>query len=168
MIKIIVAYDKNFLIGDGDNIPWNLPEDMEHFKESTERKSVIMGRKTWDSLPSKFKPLPNRFNAVVTRKKIEPPLYYDPTEPYWGNSIDSCIKASHKNVEGEDVYIIGGGEIYRNALENNLVNEIIASEIKGSYKGDVHFPNVKEMGWDKSIVKEFDDFTIVKYVNPST
>jgi dihydrofolate reductase len=164
MIRIIVAYDENFLIGNGDQIPWRLPEDMKHFKETTEGKSVVMGRKTWDSLPDRFKPLPNRFNAVVTRKKIEPPLYFDPRDPFWGNTIESCIKAAQKIAENVDVFIIGGGEVYRFALEAMIVDEVIASEVKGEHEGDVYFPNIRELGWTGTVVKEFDDFNVVRYV----
>jgi dihydrofolate reductase len=164
VIRLIVAYDENFLIGNGDQIPWKLPEDMKHFKETTTGKCVIMGRKTWDSLPPSFKPLPNRFNCVVTRRKIEMPLYYDPKEPNWSNSLEKAVAACQKTMGNGDIYIIGGSEVYRQALELNIVEEIIASEVKGIYEGDVYFPNIRELGWTGSVVKEFDDFSLVKYL----
>ena len=163
MIKIIVAYDENFLIGNGGKIPWQFPEDMQHFKETTENNSVIMGRKTWESIPEKFRPLPKRFNCVLTRRKMEVPLFYDPFDPTWCSSIKAGIRVSKRHLEEADIYIMGGGEIYRHALEEDIVDEILASEVKGTYEGDVYFPNIREMGWTGSVVKEFDDFDVVKY-----
>ena len=163
MISIVVAYDENFLIGDGPKIPWKLPEDMKHFKETTEGHTVIMGRKTWESIPAKFRPLPKRLNCVLTRREVEVPLFYDPLEPTWCNSIEVGIVDSKRHLEEANIYIIGGGEIYRQALEEDVVDEILASEVKGTYEGDVYFPNIREMGWTGEIVKEFDDFTVVRY-----
>ena len=162
MIAIIVAYDENFLIGNGEKIPWRFSEDMKHFKETTEGHSVLMGRKTWDSLLAK--PLPKRFNCVLTRSAVEVPLFYDPTEPTWCNSFKAGFLASERHLEEANIYIIGGGEIYRQALEEDIVDEVLASEVNGVYEGDVYFPNIREMGWTGTVVKEFDDFDVVRYV----
>lgn len=164
MIKIIVAYDENFLIGKGDKLPWQIKEDMDWFRQTTTGHTVIMGRRTWESIPEKFRPLPKRLNCVLTRREVEIPLFYDPTEPTWCNSIEAGIKASERHLEEANIYIIGGAEVYRQALEEDIVDEILASEIKGVYEGDVHFPNIREIGWTGTVVKEFDDFTVVKYI----
>jgi len=100
VIHIIWAQDNNSGIGKNDKLPWHIPEDLKNFKNITKNNTIIMGRKTWDSLP--IKPLPNRKNIVLSRKKIKNVECY--------NSITNCLKS----IESENnVFIIGGGEIYK-------------------------------------------------------
>ena len=109
MIALIAAIAKNNCIGNHGEIPWHLPEDMKRFKELTMGKIVLMGRKTWESLPEKWRPLPGRKNIVITRQ-----------EPY---SVASNVEVFHTVEEAisthptEDIFIIGGAEIYRQTID---------------------------------------------------
>jgi dihydrofolate reductase len=167
MISIIVAYDEERAIGKDGDIPWRIPEDMKHFKETTEGGGVvIMGRKTWDSLPPKFQPLPNRINIVLTRGKVELPLYYNPREPLWANSLEKAISLAQKTTEGRKIFIIGGAEVYKDAIEDRMVpipDTIIATEVKGTHDGDVFFPKLQGDWTEGTVLKEGDGFKVVKY-----
>lgn len=164
MIKLIVAYDDNRVIGNGDKIPWRIPEDMAHFKESTDGCPVIMGRKTFDSIPKKFRPLPGRFNIVVTRN---PEWQADPAPHVTTNCVYAAVElALGYNGGGKDpkdIWIIGGAQIYKAALEEDVVQEIIASEVFGTHEGDVFFPELPAPRWEPTVLKEHDKFRIVSY-----
>ena len=102
-INIIVAMDGNHAIGKGGRTPWRLSADMKHFAETTKEKAVVMGRKTWDSIPQKFRPLPGRENIVVTKN----------TELM----ISGCAVLCHPEqvlriFKDQEVWVIGGGEMY--------------------------------------------------------
>lgn len=151
MISIVVAFDENRLIGRGNSIPWTIPkEDMKQFKERTTGHSVVMGRKTYDSIPSKFRPLPNRNNIVVTRSDA----HTDNNGTVFVNSLEKAIE-----IGGKEVFIIGGGQIYREALEKNLADRIIASVLKGRFTGDVYFPEIP-LEWKIKSIENFDDFQL--------
>jgi dihydrofolate reductase len=152
MITIVVAYDEDLGIGKDGQIPWQIPEDMRHFKELTTGHTVIMGRKTWDSLPPKFKPLPNRVNIVLSWSGCDAPLVAD--------SLEKAIEMAPKDKE---IFIIGGGQVYSEAYASGLVDRVLASEIKGKYEADTWFGNMKAVGWKGRIVKEYKDFTLVEY-----
>lgn len=100
---MIWAQDTNNAIGRNGTLPWHFSEDLKNFKKLTMGHVIIMGRKTWDSLP--FKPLPNRQNIVISSNTI------DDVETY--NSIDACIKAFNENNNISDIFIIGGMSIYK-------------------------------------------------------
>lgn len=163
MRTIIVAYDENRGIGKDGNIPWHIPEDTKLFKETTLNHIVIMGRKTWDSLPERFRPLPHRMNMVVTRNHYEPPCFYDPKKPYMATSLEGAIEVCSSVSEHGEIFIIGGAQIYKEALEKDLVDRIFASEVKGVFDADVFFPDIKNMGWKPQDKKEYGDFTLVTY-----
>lgn len=163
MVTLVVAYDEDRCIGKDGDIPWRIPEDMKHFKELTMGGTVIMGRKTWDSLPDRFKPLPGRKNIVVT---TSPGLFM---MGKLGKKID--VKAGSfdwaiENIEGEG-FIIGGGQIYRTALDEGVVDRIVASEVSGHYGGDVFFPELGD-GWGRTLLKEYDDFKVFEYSKTGT
>lgn len=160
--KIIVAYNENRVIGNGNKIPWRLAADMEHFKAQTTGCPVVMGRKTWESLPKKFRPLPDRTNIVVTRN---PEWQSDDPQPH---SVAHTLKEALNtalNVAYPDksIWIIGGSEIYRAALDQGFVDEVIATEVKGTHEGDVFFPELSEEKWKKTSLVGTQDFTIVRY-----
>jgi len=127
MITLVLAMAENGVIGDKGTIPWRIADDMKRFKALTLGKPVVMGRKTWDSLPRK--PLPDRINIVVTR------------QPDW--SADGAVVATSledalgKAGDAADVMIIGGGEIYRAALTR--ADRIELTEVHGAFDGDAHF-----------------------------
>jgi len=99
-IHLIWAQEKNGGIGINNNLPWHIPEDLKKFKKLTLNKSIIMGRKTWDSLP--FKPLPKRQNIVLSSQSIKDVTCYTSVE----NCLDGLANES-------DVFVIGGGQIYK-------------------------------------------------------
>ncbi len=160
MISLIVAYSKNFVIGKDGQIPWHIPEDLLHFKETTGTYPVIMGRKTWDSIPEKFRPLPGRINIAITREPKDE-LFFDPKQPVWRNSLSAAL--SFANMVSPHAFIIGGADIYRQALNANAVQRVIASELNEAYDGDTFFPDLKQLGWTGTVNKEFEKFKVVEY-----
>jgi dihydrofolate reductase len=136
MIVIIAAVARNGVIGNHNALPWHLPEDMQHFKALTTGHAVIMGRKTWESLPPKFRPLPNRHNIVLTRD----PAYAAP-----GATVVRSLEAAQKVGAGETAYIIGGAELYAHALP--LAQRLELTEIDAAFEGDAHFPAWDRVQW---------------------
>jgi dihydrofolate reductase len=124
MITLVVAIADNDVIGNNGAIPWRLPEDMKRFKALTMGHAVVMGRKTWDSLPAKNRPLPGRRNVVVTR------------DAAW--AAEGAERATlDQALAGGDVFVIGGAEIYRAALK--LAQRIELTEVHGDFAGDAYF-----------------------------
>ena len=134
-IAYVVALDANRLIGRDNALPWRLPDDMRWFREQTLGKPCIMGRKTYDSLPERFRPLPGRRNIVVTRN------------PRWqpdGAEAAASLQAALAAVGHEPAaFVIGGGELYREALPR--ADELVLTEIDRDIDGDTFFP-----AWDRS------------------
>lgn len=136
-LSAIVAMDRNNAIGFNGQIPWHLPEDLKHFKQTTLGHPVIMGRKTWESLP--FKPLKERRNIVISRN---PNLKIDGADRFASleAAIDSCIS--------EDMpFIIGGEQIYRQAFQ--YVSQLIVTEVDiVAENADAFFPEIDSNVWD--------------------
>lgn len=136
------------IIGKDGQIPWRLPVDMKHFKETTMGKPVIMGRKTWESIPGKFRPLPGRQNIVVTRNKnFQAP----------GASIAYSFDSALSMASGDECMIIGGSEIYKAAFP--LADELIMTFVIGSrFEGDAYFPAIgSEWTQISSFFREVDE-----------
>jgi dihydrofolate reductase len=168
-IAIVVAYDKNRLIGDSkkNGLPWHVWEEMRHFKETTMGQVVIMGRKTWDSLPDRFKPLPARQNIVVSRQYGKYTVEWHRKRdrevgPFFRPNLDSAL-AFGSRFRGRRRLIIGGAELYQIALASNWVTRIIASEIDGEYEGDVYFPALTAE-WKPETEDQREGFKVVEYV----
>ena len=152
MVSIIVAKSKNNVIGSNGSIPWSVPKDLKYFKELTEGNTVIMGRKTYESLPENKKPLPNRINIVITRDsniKANGCIIVNSLE-------EALLKADNKN----DTFIIGGGEIYKQAL--NFVDKIYITEINEEFVGDTYFPKLSDK-WDLITVEENKECNFMTY-----
>ena len=167
MTAIIVAYDQNRIIGHKGDIPWHLPEDLKLFKKRTVGHPIIMGRKTWDSLPKK--PLADRYNIIVTRSNLSDSIgRYDKGEFKSGmnyvNSIAQAIRLANKMMPNREAFIIGGSQIYLEALKMGVVDKVIASEVDGEHEGDASFPDLK--GTWKPVWKDedHDGFSVVEYV----
>ena len=141
----IVACSKNHVIGNGGDLPWHIPEDFKFFKEKTKGHILIMGRKTFESLPGS-KPLPNRYHIVITRS-----YDYAAEGAHIVSSIDDAIKFAGERVGDypEEIFIIGGGEIYRQTV--NLVDTIYLTRINKDFEGDTVYPLVPE---DFKLVEE--------------
>lgn len=169
MIAIIVAYDQNRVIGDRGtipSIPWHIPQDMKLFRERTIGNAVVMGRKTWDSLPKK--PLRHRINIVVSRRDPQSILrqkldFPDSAPPI----VTEDIKSAMTFVLNRDTYVIGGEQIYKAALETGLVDKVIASELFATHEGDTFFPNLGG-SWMGHCKEQYDDFQVVEYVKQSS
>ena len=129
-INLIYARAANGVIGKNNAMPWHLPEDLAHFKRLTQGWPVIMGRKTWDSLPSKFRPLPGRTNIVITRQADWQEVGAEPVASLSG-ALERC-KAS------AEVWVIGGGQIYAQA--EPLAHRIEVTEIAEDFQGDAFAP----------------------------
>ncbi|MCX8018126.1 MAG: dihydrofolate reductase [Rhodocyclaceae bacterium] len=136
MIVIIAAVARNGVIGKGNALPWHLPEDLQHFKALTSGHTVIMGRKTWESLPARFRPLPGRTNVVVTRN----PAFVAP-----GATVVASLDEAVKVGAGQTAYVIGGAELYAHALPR--ADRLELTEIDAEFEGDAHFPPFDRRQW---------------------
>jgi len=133
-IILIAAVARNGVIGDGRHLLWQLPEDLAHFRRATLGNPVIMGRKTWDSLPPRFRPLPGRRNLVLSRQAD-----FRASGAEVAATLDDALLSLH----GEPrVCIIGGEQVYRLALP--LADQLLLTEIDRDFAGSAHFPD-----WDR-------------------
>lgn len=131
-INMIFARAANGVIGNNNTMPWHLPEDMAHFKRLTQGWPVIMGRKTWDSLPPKFRPLPGRTNVVITRQPDWKELGAKPA-----SSLTDALKLCG---QAEEVWVIGGAQIYAQA--EPVAERIEVTEISQDFEGDAFAPRL--------------------------
>ncbi|TAM39238.1 MAG: dihydrofolate reductase [Burkholderiaceae bacterium] len=129
-LSLIFARAANGVIGAQGAMPWHLPEDLAHLKRTTLGFPVIMGRKTWDSLPPKFRPLPGRTNIVVTRQAN---WHENGAKPF--TSIESALRFCE---QFEDVWVIGGAQLYAQALP--LARRAVITEINQDFDGDTFAP----------------------------
>lgn len=140
MISIIAAVAKNNVIGKDNKLPWNLPEDMKFFKDTTMGHCVITGRKNYESIPPKFRPLKDRTNIVITRQPG-----YEAEGAIVVSSIEKAIEtAKNVNVAREkaddEIFIIGGAEIYKQCLEH--ADRLYITHVNQEFEGDTFFPEI--------------------------
>lgn len=153
-----VAVADNLVIGKGNDLPWHLPEDLKHFKELTLGKTVLMGRKTFESILGRLgKPLPGRKNVVITRQDN-----YSVPE---GVLLFKSLEDAFQGLGSQDLYVIGGAEIFKLALPFAKILEI--THIHGSYEGDAFFPQMDWKHWEKISEDPHEKFTFVKYKRKS-
>ncbi|MDB5155671.1 MAG: dfrA [Mucilaginibacter sp.] len=136
IISIVVAISENHAIGKDNKLLWYLPKDLKHFKDITTGGTVIMGRKTYDSVG---KPLPKRRNIIVTRQ----PITIDGCEVV--NSIEAALDLCR---DEEEVFIVGGAEIYKQAM--HLTDRIYLTIVHENIDGDSYFPEIKEDIWKET------------------
>ena len=129
-LHLIWAQSRNGVIGKDGTLPWHLPEDLAHFKRTTLGSPVIMGRKTWDSLPPRFRPLPGRRNVVVTRQ----PGWLADGAQRAGSLPEACALCAAEPV----AWVIGGADIYAQALP--LASQVVVTEIAADFAGDAFAP----------------------------
>jgi dihydrofolate reductase len=158
-VTIVAAVARNGVIGRDGAVPWRLPEDMRRFRATTTGHAVVMGRKTWDSLPDRFRPLPGRRNLVLTR------------DPEWAGegaeSAGSLEEALSLVRDAQEVFVIGGAEIYESALPH--ADELQLTEVDADYEGDTFFPawdpaEFAEAGRERHVSETGLPFTFVRYV----
>tara|TARA_Y100000310_G_scaffold286485_1_gene310697 strand:+ start:32772 stop:33293 length:522 start_codon:yes stop_codon:yes gene_type:complete len=147
-ISIIVAASENNVIGRANSIPWHLPDDLKFFRKKTEGHPVIMGRKNFESIVAALGgPLPNRKNIIVTREST-----YEAVGCEVASSLEEAIMYGHKDNDKEEIFIIGGGEIYRQAME--LSNYLYLTRVHAWIAGDIEFPEVDSDIWEEVESKE--------------
>ena len=160
-MAMIVAMDEGGFIGRGDRLPWRLVSDMARFKRLTGRdgsNSVIMGRKTWDSLPDSFRPSPERVNIVMSRDTGWLAEGAE-TELYMGRAIELAF------AEGsEECWIIGGAQVYEMFLDR--VSEIHVTTVHTNDSGEIRFPEWDRSEWSEEVVESLDSDDENEY--PST
>ena len=133
MINLIVAVSENDAIGKDNKLLFHLKDDMKNFKRLTTGNVVVMGRKTYESIG---KPLPDRINVIISRR-----VHENSENVKWVTSLEDAINTSKDN--GVDIYIIGGGSIYREALEKDIVDRIYLTRVKKKVDdADTFFPKL--------------------------
>lgn len=140
----IVAMAENRVIGKDNQLIWHMPNDLKFFKQKTTGHYVIMGRKSYESMG---KPLPNRLNIIISRNRE-----YAVEGAMVVHSLKDALDFAEQQKQKE-VFILGGGEIYRQAFEKKLVDKIYLTEIKDTFEGDTFFPEFNEDEW-KEIERE--------------
>ena len=135
-LNLIYARAANGVIGKDNALPWHLPEDMAHFKRMTAGCPVVMGRKTWDSLPPRFRPLPGRRNIVVTRQAD--------WQADGAERAGSLPEAMALCTDAAEVWVIGGAQIYAEAAP--LAQRAVVTEIDRDFEGEAHAPSLGA-GW---------------------
>ena len=153
MVSLIVAKSKHNVIGDKGRIPWHIPNDLKRFKELTTDNVVIMGRKTFESLPEENRPLPNRVNIILSKDKS-----YHST---CCMVFDSLKKALRKAGSDKKVFVIGGGEIYKEALK--YADNVYVTEVDGEFEGDTYFPTLNRT-WKEVKREEKEGYRFIDYV----
>lgn len=163
-VSIIAAIAANRGIGKDNDLLWNLPDDMAFFKKMTSGKLVIMGRKNWESIPHKFRPLPNRENIVITRNPD-----YLAEGAHTVSSIEQALEKA-KSLTDEEIFIIGGGVIYSLALDLDVVDTMYITHVNAEPDADVFFPEVSYAAWKAEEIsthpkddRHAHDFRIVRY-----
>jgi dihydrofolate reductase/thymidylate synthase len=154
-ISLIVAHDSERGIGKDGMIPWDYPEDLKYFKrvtvgtEKIPNNAVIMGRKTWESLPLKYRPLKDRLNIVLSRNE----MYDIPAGVVHNKSLKEAIK--HCETENiNEAFIIGGASLYKESLEKNLCDKLYITKISYDFFCDTFFPKIDESLWTKYLIDD--------------
>lgn len=141
---IIVAHDQERGIGKNGQIPWWIKEDLAYFHAMTTGHITIMGRGTWNSLPLKVRPLPNRINIVITKDR-----WLECTDPNirLASSLDHALKIAQDQYPWKKIFVIGGESIYKLALQHPATTELVVTRVKAVYQCDRFFPEY-EQEWD--------------------
>jgi len=161
MITILVAMDKKRAIGKNNSIPWKLASDLRAFSRRTKDGVVIMGRKTWESLPAQFRPLPERTNIVITSQKN----YYAPGA-FITDNLEHVLNTIGL-IEEQNVFVIGGAQIYEHAITHPYVDKLIISHVDTIIDApDAFFPAFdqtwKQIGTPVIIREEHDEYSYVE------
>ena len=163
IISHLVAVSNDLVIGVDNDLPWNLKDDLAHFKKYTLNKTIIMGRKTFESIG---RPLPNRINYVVSRtvKEIDGAHVFDNLE----NAMHAAEKYNHEMGIVNEIVIIGGGYLFKETLP--VMNKLVITKVDCNVLGDIYYPKVEMENWklvnSESYKKNSDndyDFKIEEY-----
>jgi dihydrofolate reductase len=149
-IILIAAIGKNRELGKNNDLLWRLKSDMNFFKSTTSGHWVIMGRKSWDSLPERFRPLPNRTNCVVSRNED-----FQAEGAHVFFNLHTAIDRA-RNSAAEKIFIIGGAQIYHQSLTESLVDEMFLTHVDASFNdADVFFPEIEKSHWETEEIGHF-------------
>jgi len=146
IISLIVAVSENNVIGKDNNLPWHLPADVKYFRDITMGHCVIMGRKNYDSIPLKYRPLEGRTNIVVTRQKN-----FKAEKCMVVHSVEEALNEAKKKNETE-VFIIGGADIYKQTID--CADKIHYTKINHTFDGEAFFPAIDLNKWKLASRKE--------------
>ena len=156
--SIIVAIDKNRGIGKDGGLAWHLPLDMKHFKETTmlaadgKRNAVVMGRKTWESIPERFCPLPNRLNVVLTRNDD----FLLPEGCLQCSSLEDGLERVSACDDVDKIFVVGGANIYEQAIKLPECKQLYITMIQEAFDCDVFFPDFSQ---NFDIISQGDEFS---------
>lgn len=153
ILSLVAAMAKNRTIGKDNKLIWHLPEDLEFFKTTTKGKIMIMGRKTFESLP---KVLPNRFHIVISRSSATPAQVHERVQ--FVTSIDQSVSKAQQLVKDgwpDEVCVVGGAEIYKMFIP--LANRIYLTELSKSFDGDTFFPEFDTKLFRPEVLKKSKD-----------
>lgn len=153
MLVLIAAVANNSCIGHNGTLPWHLPEDLAHFKAITAGHTVLMGRTTWESLPTKFRPLPGRKNLVISRQTNYPV----PAGVEVYGSIETALQAH----QAETIFVIGGANIYAQTI--NLADQLYITHVHQTVSGDAFFPPIDQNVWQETDREDHPGFSFVTY-----
>jgi dihydrofolate reductase len=140
---LIVATGSRGEIGKDNDLVWHLPEDMKFFKETTKGHIVVMGRRNWDSIPEKYRPLPGRENVVLSRSSAT-----NAEGARVFQSLNEAYDAYHVDGENRTFFVIGGAQIYELALKHPMLNEMYITHVDGEFDADTFFPAFKNSDWN--------------------
>lgn len=165
--SIIVALDSKQGIGKNGKLPWHIPSELQHFAKQTQsvrsersegslfprkaraQNAVIMGRKSWDSIPDKFRPLPGRLNIVLTRSAG--PSF--PPEVLVVASLDNAL-AQAEAKSAEQIFVIGGAQVFKEALQHTACRELLVTEVEGDFQCDTFFPSIDPARFKKTTTSD--------------
>tara|TARA_B100000795_G_scaffold12612_1_gene8643 strand:- start:2102 stop:2599 length:498 start_codon:yes stop_codon:yes gene_type:complete len=140
--SIIVAISENNGIGKDNDLLWYLPSDMKFFRKTTLGHCVITGRKNYESIPEKYRPLAKRTNIIVTRN-----ANYKADGAVVKNSLEEALEFAKSENESE-VFIIGGGQIYKEAMGKNVIDKMYITHVAKNYDADTFFPEIELSNWN--------------------
>ena len=143
-VSLIVAKAQNEAIGKDNDLIWHLRDDMRYFSSTTKGHHVIMGRMNYDSIPDKYRPLPDRTNIIVTRNPN-----FEAEDCVVVNSIEEGLEIAKKNGD-EEVFIIGGGQIYKKSLDEDMLDKSYITYVHHEFDADVFFPEYDKAIWKKT------------------
>lgn len=159
MITIIAAIAKNNALGKNNDLIWHLPADLKRFKKITSGHHILMGRNTFESIG---KPLPNRTTIIITRNKD-----YFKDGCLIANSLEEAIESANDDAE---IYVIGGAQIYKYAIENNLIDALDITLVHHQFEADAFFPEIDAKIWKEVSREDFKadeknkfDYSFVSY-----
>ncbi len=161
-ICAIAACDAKGTIGKEGKLPWHSPEDLRHFSDVTRGQVMIMGRNTFESLPKRH--LEGGVGIVFTRQA---PLLRSEFHLHFVSSLEQLFGLMPL-FEGRSCYLIGGAQMYKFFLEQDLIAELLLTQFHGVYEGDIFFPLGQIAGWSRTLLREEKEFTICRYLGDSS